>query len=983
MGMDSVYRVSLVLDLVDNMTKKIPGPAQKVPDAVKRMSDAFGKMQKVGAVMTGVGTAVTGACLGTVTATFDTQNALAEVASLGVKDLSRLEKAAKSFSDTYVGTTKADFISASYDIKSGIASLSDEGVAKYTEMAGLTAKATKATTEEMTSLFASGYGIYKTAYNDMSDLEFGEMFSAGISTAVKNYKTSGTQMADAIKTMGASATNAKVPLEEQLAILGQLQSSMSGSEAGTKYKAFINAAAGAGEKLGLSFIDNNNQLLSMNEIIERLKGKYGDTIDAVEKQQLKEAFGTDEAVSLIDLLYNNTGQLKSGIEDLQSSMNGGIETTKKMADTINDTPAQKFDVLKQSLHNATEGLGQGLLPGINNTIEAVTKVVKKGSDWVANHQELVSVIMKIAIVLGVFLIAVGSITAVIGTLGKAMLTLKSAVNLLKTANLGLLKTMLTSPFTWVVLSVLALVAAFKACGGDAGKFGDLLNNAFSKVRSICSNILSGLISALPQLLIFGSQVIAMLLNSIIVYAPQLIQSGIMLLGQLAQGLWNALPTILSIGLSIIAMLIQAIVSAMPQLISGGIQLIGFLISGIIQAAPLILSLPGQIFLEFINMILSIDWKTVGSEIIMAIKDGITGVAGEVWSAVKGVFSGKDTGKTDSAGKGLMDGVTSGIKSGEAGASSAATTAGNNIASALHIDRTGAGTSGLELMNGVAAGIKNGAPTATSAAQNAGNNISKAMKIDSSGTGSTGSKLMNNLASGINSGGNQTITATKGVTTKITNTVRSSGPAVGNAAKSMMNTVTNSVKTGGNQAVNAAKSAANRIKAAFANIHVTVPRPRLPRVNVSYSSVGSGGATAQVPHFSVSYFKNGGILSSATVFGQNGNSLMVGGEAGKEAVIPLAELWDRLNRMIKAAIDSVANLVLGNRMKSPGEILSKKDEKTASVFSKEVIVSKYKEEIQSKEKSKQVFIENVNLELDVDDIDDLNKLKKLIEQLEEE
>ena len=287
------------------------------------------------------------------------------------------------------------------------------------------------------------------------------------------------------------------------------------------------------------------------------------------------------------------------------------------------------------------------------------------------------------------------------------------------------------------------------------------------------------------------------------------------------------------------------------------------------------------------------------------------------------------------------------------------------------------------MNGVAAGIKNGAPTATSAAQNAGNNISKAMKIDSSGTGSTGSKLMNNLASGINSGGNQTITATKGVTTKITNTVRSSGPVVGNAAKSMMNTVTNSVKTGGNQAVNAAKSAANRIKAAFANIHVTVPRPRLPRVNVSYSSVGSGGATAQVPHFSVSYFKNGGILSSATVFGQNGNSLMVGGEAGKEAVIPLAELWDRLNGMIKAAIDYVANLVLGNRMKSPGEILSKKDEKTASVFSKEVTVSKYKEEIQSKEKSKQVFIENVNLELDVDDIDDLNKLKKLIEQLEEE
>ena len=33
------------------------------------------------------------------------------------------------------------------------------------------------------------------------------------------------------------------------------------------------------------------------------QGKYGDTIDAVEKKQIKEAFGSDEAVAVIDLLY--------------------------------------------------------------------------------------------------------------------------------------------------------------------------------------------------------------------------------------------------------------------------------------------------------------------------------------------------------------------------------------------------------------------------------------------------------------------------------------------------------------------------------------------------------------------------------------------------------------------------------------------------------------------------------------------------------
>lgn len=107
-----------------------------------------------------------------------------------------------------------------YDIKSGIASLSDEGVAEFTSLAALTAKATKSTAGEMTSLFATGYGIYKDYYSDLSDMEFGEMFSAGISDAVRAFKTSGSGMAQAIQNLGASATTAQVPLEEQLSVLG-------------------------------------------------------------------------------------------------------------------------------------------------------------------------------------------------------------------------------------------------------------------------------------------------------------------------------------------------------------------------------------------------------------------------------------------------------------------------------------------------------------------------------------------------------------------------------------------------------------------------------------------------------------------------------------------------------------------------------------------------------------------------------------------
>ena len=460
MGMDSVYKLSVVLGLTDNMTGNLSSVTNKVADSTEKLNKAFGSVQKAGAVMVGVGTALTTACLGTVQSTFDTQNALGELASLGVQDLDAVEKAAKSFSDTWAGTTKSEFISASYDIKSGIASLTDEGVAKFTELAALTGKATKSTTEEMGSLFATGYGIYKGAYEDMSDLEFGEMFSAGIATAVKNYKTAGSEMASAISMLGATATNNKISMEEQLAILGQLQTTMSGSEAATKYKSFLNTAASAGEKLGLSFVDANNQLLTTPEILQKLKDKYGETLDAVEKQDIKAAFGTDEAVAMIDLLYNNIDGLTSGIDSLASSMKQGVSVTNEMAEAIDNTPERKFEVLRQKIHNNAEELGKNLLPVVNNTLTKVNDLIDKGSDWIANNQQTVQSIMNIALRLGIMLVVIGTVVGAIGTIGKAVSGVSAAIKTARLVWLAFNTVFAATPIGWIVIAVVGLIAAF-------------------------------------------------------------------------------------------------------------------------------------------------------------------------------------------------------------------------------------------------------------------------------------------------------------------------------------------------------------------------------------------------------------------------------------------------------------------------------------------------------------------------------------------
>lgn len=83
MGFDSIYRLSVILNLIDNMTS----PAQNV----------FGSMMKTGTMLTGAGVQLAQALTAPVTASFDTKSAIAELSSLGVEELALLESAANDF----------------------------------------------------------------------------------------------------------------------------------------------------------------------------------------------------------------------------------------------------------------------------------------------------------------------------------------------------------------------------------------------------------------------------------------------------------------------------------------------------------------------------------------------------------------------------------------------------------------------------------------------------------------------------------------------------------------------------------------------------------------------------------------------------------------------------------------------------------------------------------------------------------------------
>lgn len=103
--------------------------------------------------------------------------------------------------------------------------------------------------------------------------------------------------------------------------------------------------------------------------------------------------------------------------------------------------------------------------------------------------------------------------------------------------------------------------------------------------------------------------------------------------------------------------------------------------------------------------------------------------------------------------------------------------------------------------------------------------------------------------------------------------------------------------------NTVTNAIDRIRGAF-NFSWSLPKLKLPHVRISGSfSLKPPSA----PKFSVDWYKNGGIMTNPTAFGINGNRVMVGGEAGAEAILPLTEFYTKLNTMLDRKFEAIQRM----------------------------------------------------------------------------
>jgi TP901 family phage tail tape measure protein len=430
--MDKMFGLGVLLTAKDMMSPVLNDADGKIGSIGERVKNLSKSMAAMGTASYAAGQSILKPIGDTVFAYQELASAQGEIASLGIgaSGIDAITKSAKEFSNQFAGGTATDFVRASYDIKSGISSLSDTAVGEFTKTAAMTAAATKSSTDLMTSLFASGFDIYRKQFSEFGastiqgwhalsdeekDIKFGEYFSAGIASSVQAFKTDGQNMNDAISNLGATATSAGISFAEQLSILGKLQGSMSGSEAATKYRAFLNSVTGAGEKLGLSFTDANDNMLSMPDVINQIKDKYGETIDALEAQELKKAFGTDEAVALVKLLYNETDNLTESINGMGKSLKNGTELTFEMALAMNK--GKEFELLGNQVNNLSTSIGKIFAPAAVFVGQAIGSIATGIGDFVDEYPNLSGVIGGAIAGLGVLLTVGGSVAIGLSALG--------------------------------------------------------------------------------------------------------------------------------------------------------------------------------------------------------------------------------------------------------------------------------------------------------------------------------------------------------------------------------------------------------------------------------------------------------------------------------------------------------------------------------------------------------------------------------------
>ncbi|EKS3350754.1 phage tail protein [Salmonella enterica subsp. enterica serovar Typhimurium] len=412
-------QLDFTLSLIDKLTRPLKQVQSSVTGFAEKSKAAFTQIGGGALALAGTGMAIKGA----LSPAIEMYDALNDAAAKGIDDqaLKTVQRDALRFSMTY-GASAVEFVQSTESINTAIAGLTGNELPKVTKVANTLAFALKSTSADTAEFMGQMYGNFSAEAARLGKVQFAEQLAGKMVYMRKVFGTEMGVIKDLMEGARGVGTNYGVGLDEQLAVLGQLNRTL-GTEASSAYEGFMTGAIEGGKKLGLSFTDATGKMLSMPEMLIKLQGKYGKSLEGNLKAQaeLDAAFGDSSAV--VKHLYGNVALLQRNITELGGS--DGLKRTQEMAGKL----VKPWDRFVQILKSIQTVIGLTLIPVLYPVLNRLADMGQTFARWMQLFPNIARVIGYAAMALLGFA-AAGAVANIV--LGVSKLIKLGAIALWKT-----------------------------------------------------------------------------------------------------------------------------------------------------------------------------------------------------------------------------------------------------------------------------------------------------------------------------------------------------------------------------------------------------------------------------------------------------------------------------------------------------------------------------------------------------------------------
>ncbi len=892
--------------------------------SLAKIEEVGGKLENVGNTISGVGTkllpvtaAVTGFGAAAVKTTSDFDSAMSQVqATMGAtKDsMSTVDGQTVNTMDTLRDLAKEMGANTAFSASECAEALN------YLALAGYDTQQMCDTLPTVLNLAAAGDIDLASA----SDMVTDAMSALGMGTdeattmvdqmskTASTTNTSVAQLGEGILTIGATAKSIKGGTAELNTALGILANNgIKGAEGGTHLRNVIlslqnptDGAAKVMKELGVETYDSEGNMRSLNDILGDLNTSM-DGMTSAEKSNIIATIFNKTDLASVNSLLANTGEtwdsLQQGITD-----SGGA--AQQMADTQLDNLSGQITILKSAVEGLAISFGEALMP----TIRSIVAKIQSFVDWLNSlNEEQRNTIIKVGALvaaLGPFLIIIGktistvgsamkgfsSLAKTIGTLGAKMAGSSGSVTGLASA-IGAV----AGPVLAVVAVIGVLVAAFVTLWNTNEEFRNTMTAIWDGIVSKVQEFVDGIKERFDALGIDFSAIVETLKAIWMGFCD--------LLAPVFEAAFSVISTVLGTVLDVITGLLDVFIGLFTgnwdQLWQGVKEIFSGIwngVVGIFQAAINLIKGIADAICGWFGTSWNEVWTNV-STFFMNIWNGITGFLSTAWETIKNVVQ---TGILfiGSILEAAWDIITLPfqliwenckeiITSVWNSISSTVSTVINAIATVISTVLTTIQTVFSTIWDAISLKVT----TAINAIKTAVSTVFNAVK-----------DTVTNIWNGIKTTISNVVDGIKDKVSSVFNGVKDTLSSVFNGIKNTASTVWNGIKTAITTPIEAAKNTikgiVDKITGFFSGLHIELPHIKLPHFSISGSF---SLAPPSVPHLSIDWYKEGGIMTSPTIFGMNGSSLMAGGEAGAEAILPLKGFYSQLENILSTKMNTSA------------------------------------------------------------------------------